>query len=169
MITGTPEAEPSITSADQAGRDSSLSGSVAVEARGLTKMFGTNRAVDAIDLTVMEGEIFGVLGPNGAGKTTMLNMLATLLPIDGGEARIFGYDVRSQGHAVRQLIGVTGQYASVDENLTGRENLWMFGRLQGLSSRRAHSIGDDLLAQFDLTEAASPPHLPVLGRHAPPP
>jgi ABC-2 type transport system ATP-binding protein len=84
-------------------------------------------------------------------------MLATLLPIDGGEARIFGYDVRSQGHAVRQLIGVTGQFASVDENLTGRENLWMFGRLQGLSSKRAHSIADDLLAQFDLTEAAHRP------------
>ena len=130
---------------------------MAVEARGLTKLFGTNRAVDAIDLTVMEGEIFGVLGPNGAGKTTMLNMLATLLPIDSGEARIFGYDVRSQGHAVRQLIGVTGQFASVDENLTARENLWMFGRLQGLSSKRAHSIGDDLLAQFDLTEAAHRP------------
>ena len=113
--------------------------------------------MDNIDLTVMEGEIFGVLGPNGAGKTTVLNMLATLLPIDGGEARIFGYDVRSQGHAVRQLIGVTGQFASVDENLTGRENLWMFGRLQGLSSKRAHSIADDLLAQFDLTEAAHRP------------
>ena len=93
--------------------------SSAVEARGLTKCFGTNRAVDGIDLTVGEGEIFGVLGPNGAGKTTMLNMLATLLPIDGGEARIFGHDVRTEGHAVRQLIGVTGQFASVDENLTG--------------------------------------------------
>jgi len=83
--------------------------------------------------------------------------LATLLPIDSGEARIFGYNVRSQGHAVRQLIGVTGQFASVDENLTGRENLWLFGRLQGLSSKRAHSIGDDLLAQFDLAEAAHRP------------
>ena len=129
----------------------------AVEARGLTKTFGANRAVDGIDLTVMEGEIFGVLGPNGAGKTTMLNMLATLLPIDGGEARIFGHDVRSEGHAVRQLIGVTGQYASVDENLTARENLWLFGRLQGLSSKKAHSTGDDLLAQFDLTKAARRP------------
>ena len=129
----------------------------AVEAHGLTKTFGTNRAVDEIDLTVMEGEIFGVLGPNGAGKTTMLNMLATLLPIDGGEARIFGHDVRTEGHAVRQLIGVTGQYASVDENLTARENLWLFGRLQGLSSKQAHSTGDDLLAQFDLTKAARRP------------
>ena len=129
----------------------------AVEARGLTKTFGANRAVDGIDLTIAEGEIFGVLGPNGAGKTTVLNMLATLLPIDGGEARIFGHDVRSEGHAVRQLIGVTGQYASVDENLTARENLWLFGRLQGLSSKKAHSTGDDLLAQFDLTKAARRP------------
>jgi len=157
MKTGTPEAGRSSTGAERAGRDSSPSGTVAVEARGLTKLFGTNRAVDDIDLTVMEGEIFGVLGPNGAGKTTMLNMLATLLPIDGGEARIFGHDVRSEGHAVRQLIGVTGQYASVDENLTARENLWLFGRLQGLSSKKAHSTGDDLLAQFDLTEAARRP------------
>ena len=129
----------------------------AVEARGLTKTFGTNRAVDGIDLSVMEGEIVGVLGPNGAGKTTVLQMLATLLPFDSGEARIFGYDVRSEGHAVRQLIGVTGQYASVDENLTARENLWLFGRLQGLSSKKAHSTGDDLLAKFDLTEAARRP------------
>jgi ABC-2 type transport system ATP-binding protein len=157
MRLATPIAERSMTSADQAESESSVSGTVAVEARGLTKLFGTNLAVDAVDLTVMEGEIFGVLGPNGAGKTTMLNMLATLLPIDGGEARIFGYDVRSQGHAVRQLIGVTGQFASVDENLTGRENLWMFGRLQGLSSQKAHSIADDLLAQFDLVEAAHRP------------
>jgi ABC-2 type transport system ATP-binding protein len=126
----------------------------AVEARGLVKTFGTNRAVDGIDLTVAEGEIFGVLGPNGAGKTTMLQMLATLLPIDSGDARIFGYDVRRQSHAVRQLIGVTGQYASVDELLTGRENLRLFGWLQGLSSKEARSIGDDLLARFDLTEAA---------------
>jgi ABC-2 type transport system ATP-binding protein len=157
MTTGTPQAERSSISTDQAGRDRSFSVSVAVEARGLKKLFGTNRAVDDIDLTVMEGEVFGVLGPNGAGKTTLLNMLATLLPIDSGEARVFGYDVRTQGHAVRQLIGVTGQFASVDENLTARENLWLFGRLQGLSSKKAHSIGDDLLAQFDLTEAARRP------------
>src|ERR1039458_3426640 len=157
MKLGTPEAERSSTFTDHTGCDSSLLGTAAVEARGLTKMFGTNRAVDAVDLTVMEGEVFGVLGPNGAGKTTMLNMLTTLLPIDGGEAKIFGYDVRREGHAVRQLIGVTGQFASVDENLTGRENLWMFGRLQGLASKRAHRIADDLLAQFELTQAANRP------------
>jgi ABC-2 type transport system ATP-binding protein len=157
MTARTSRAERPGPSAHEADSESSASGTAAIEARGLTKTFGTNRAVDGIDLSVMEGEIFGVLGPNGAGKTVTLNMLATLLPIDSGEARIFGYDVRSQGHAVRQLIGVTGQFASVDENLTARENLWMFGRLQGLSSKRAHSIGDDLLAQFDLTEAAHRP------------
>ena len=157
MKPGSTHAERSSPSAREADSESSPSGTTAIEARGLTKTFGTNRAVDSIDLTVMEGEIFGVLGPNGAGKTVTLNMLATLMPIDSGEARIFGYDVRSEGHAVRQLIGVTGQYASVDENLTARENLWLFGRLQGLSSAKAHSIGDDLLAKFDLTEAAHRP------------
>jgi len=157
MRVRTREAERSSASADQPEQETSPSGTPAVDALGLTKHFGTNCAVDSVDLTIMEGEIFGVLGPNGAGKTTMQNMLATLLPIDSGEARIFGYDVRRQGHEVRQLIGVTGQFASVDENLTGRENLWMFGRLQGLSSRRAHNIADDLLAQFDLTEAARRP------------
>src|ERR1019366_3357846 len=127
---------------------------LAVDAHNLVKTFGTNRAVDGIDLAVAEGEIFGVLGPNGAGKTTVLQMLATLLQIDSGDARIFGHDVRRQPHAVRQLIGVTGQYASVDELLTGRENLRLFGWLQGLSSKEARRIGDDLLARFDLTEAA---------------
>jgi ABC-2 type transport system ATP-binding protein len=152
----TQRSSPSATARPAHG-DGRRSGTTAVEARGLTKTFGKNRAVDGIDLTINEGEIFGVLGPNGAGKTTALNMLATLLPIDSGEARVFGYDVRRESHAVRQLIGVTGQYASVDENLTARENLWLFGRLQGLSSKKAHSIGDDLLAKFDLTEAAHRP------------
>ncbi len=169
MTTRTPQAERSSSSADQAGRDSSLSDTVAVEARGLTKLFGTNRAVDNIDLTVMEGEIFGVLGPNGAGKTTMLNMLATLLPIDGGEARIFGYDVCSQGHAVRQLIGVTGQFASVDENLTGRENLWMFGRLQGSVLEEGPQHRRRPARAVRPHGGRSPTHLPVLRRHAPPP
>jgi ABC-2 type transport system ATP-binding protein len=130
---------------------------LAVSATGLVKTFGTNRAVDGIDLAVSQGEIFGVLGPNGAGKTTTLQMLATLLPIDGGNAQIFGYDVRTQPHPVRQLIGVTGQYASVDETLTGRENLWLFGRLQGLPSKQAHRTADDLLEKFGLTEAAHRP------------
>ena len=127
---------------------------LAVAASGLVKTFGDFRAVDGIDLEVRRGEVFGVLGPNGAGKTTMLKMLATLLPIDGGEASIFGVDVRRQPHMVRQLVGVTGQYASVDENLTGCENLWLFGRLQGLSSSRSKATAADLLERFGLTDAA---------------
>jgi ABC-2 type transport system ATP-binding protein len=95
-----------------------------------------------------------VLGPNGAGKTTMLRMLATLLPIDSGRASIFGVDVASRPHEIRQLVGVTGQYASVDENLTATENLWLFGRLLGLSSRAAKATAGDLLARFGLEEAA---------------
>jgi ABC-2 type transport system ATP-binding protein len=109
----------------------------AVHAVGLVKAFGDVHAVDGVDLDVGRGEIFGVLGPNGAGKTTMLRMLATLLPVDAGEARVFGVDVAREPHRVRQLIGVTGQYASVDENLTAGENLWLFGRLQGIRSSEA--------------------------------
>jgi ABC-2 type transport system ATP-binding protein len=127
---------------------------LAVSATGLVKEFGDNRAVDGIDLEVRRGEIFGVLGPNGAGKTTMLSMLATLLRIDGGEAAIFGVDVRRNPHQVRQLIGVTGQYASVDENLTASENLWLFGRLLGLPRAAAKERAATLIEQFGLQEAA---------------
>jgi ABC-2 type transport system ATP-binding protein len=126
---------------------------LAVAASGLVKTFGDFRAVDGIDLEVRRGEVFGVLGPNGAGKTTTLKMLATLLPMDGGEASIFGVDVRRHPHMIRQLVGVTGQYASVDENLTGYENLWLFGRLQGLSSATARATAHDLLERFGLAEA----------------
>ncbi|HEV2796181.1 MAG TPA: ATP-binding cassette domain-containing protein [Nocardioides sp.] len=129
----------------------------AVRATGLVKRFGDHRAVDGIDLEVDRGEVFGVLGPNGAGKTTMLKMLATLLPIDGGTGEVFGHDVRTEPHLVRQLLGVTGQFASVDENLTATENLWLFARLQGLSRTEARRRGAHLLEQFDLTEAASKP------------
>ncbi len=128
-----------------------------VSADGLVKNFGELRAVDGIDLEVGQGEIFGVLGPNGAGKTTMLRMLATLLPIDAGQARVFGVDVAREPHRVRQLVGVTGQYASVDEDLTATENLWLFGRLQGLRSADARSTARDLLEQFGLEEAAKRP------------
>lgn len=127
---------------------------LAVSAQGLVKSFGGHRAVDEIDLEVRTGEVFGVLGPNGAGKTTTLRMLATLLGIDSGHAEIFGIDVRRNPHKVRQLLGVTGQYASVDEGLTARENLWMFGRLQGLDRNRARTVASDLLDQFGLGEAA---------------
>ena len=126
----------------------------AVDATDLVKSFGDVRAVDGIDLQVRRGQVFGVLGPNGAGKTTMLKMLATLLPIDGGRARVFGVDVAADPHRVRQLIGVTGQYASVDENLTGHENLVLFGRLLGLSRADARRTAGELLARFGLDEAA---------------
>src|SRR3954452_20992717 len=129
----------------------------AVSTTGLVKDFGATRAVAGIDLEVRRGEIFGVLGPNGAGKTTMLRMLATLLPIDGGRAEIFGVDVRREPHRIRQLVGVTGQYASVDEDLTGRENLRLFARLQGLSGGRAKDVAGDLLDRFGLQEAADRP------------
>jgi ABC-2 type transport system ATP-binding protein len=129
----------------------------AIDATGLVKTFGRLRAVDGVDLEVRQGEIFGVLGPNGAGKTTALRMLATLLPIDGGQARVFGVDVAREPHRIRQLIGMTGQFASVDEDLTATENLWMFGRLQGLRSSDARSAAKRLLAQFGLEEAADKP------------
>ncbi|MEP9385483.1 ATP-binding cassette domain-containing protein [Nocardioides cheoyonin] len=128
---------------------------LAVQARGLVKSFGNFNAVDGIDLEIRRGEVYGVLGPNGAGKTTTLKMLATLLPIDQGEASIFGVDVKRHPHQVRQLVGVTGQYASVDENLTGKENLLLFGQLLGLSRRRAARTAEELLESFGLTEAAN--------------
>ncbi|MFC7505087.1 ATP-binding cassette domain-containing protein [Nocardioides sp. CPCC 206347] len=126
----------------------------AVHATGLVKTFGAFHAVDGIDLEVRQGEIYGVLGPNGAGKTTTLKMLATLLSIDGGHAEIFGIDVRREPHRIRQLVGVTGQYASVDENLTGTENLMLFARLLGQSTTQARRTAADLLGRFDLDEAA---------------
>jgi len=129
----------------------------AVLAEDLLKTFGDHHAVDGVDLEVGRGEVFGVLGPNGAGKTTMLKMLATLLPIDGGYAEIFGHDVRRHPHVVRQLLGVTGQYASVDENLTATENLMLFARLQGVEKATARSTAASLLEQFDLSEAAAKP------------
>src|SRR6185295_12455584 len=116
---------------------------LAVTAHGLVKTFGDLRAVDGVDLEVRRGEVFGVLGPNGAGKTTMLQMLATLLPMDGGDAQIFGVDVKKHPHVVRQLVGVTGQYASVDENLTARENLYLFARLLGVDKKRSRTTTDD--------------------------
>ncbi|TGV31093.1 ATP-binding cassette domain-containing protein, partial [Mesorhizobium sp. M00.F.Ca.ET.186.01.1.1] len=129
----------------------------AVEARGLVKVFGDNRAVDGVDLNVRAGSIYGVLGPNGAGKTTTIRMLATLLRADGGEARIFGHDVTKEAHVVRQLIGVTGQYASVDESLSATENLIIFSRLLGLGRAEAKRKAAELLEEFGLTEAAKRP------------
>ena len=129
----------------------------AIEADGLVKTFGENRAVDGVDLRVRTGTVYGVLGPNGAGKTTTISMLATLLRPDGGSARVFGHDVVREPHVIRQLIGVTGQYASVDEKISGIENLIVFGRLLGLSHKQAKRKGEDLLDAFDLTDAAKRP------------
>ena len=132
---------------------SPASSELAVRASGLVKTFGPLRAVDGIDLEVRRGEVFGVLGPNGAGKTTMLQMLATLLPMDGGRAEIFGVDVQKYPHVVRQLVGVTGQYASVDENLTARENLYLFGRLLGVDKAKSRRTAEELLGRFGLEDA----------------
>lgn len=130
---------------------------VAIQTQGLVKQFGSHRAVDGIDLTVQTGTVFGVLGPNGAGKTTTVRMLATLLRPDGGRARIFGHDVVKEAHVVRQLIGVTGQYASVDETLSALENLIIFARLLGFSRPAAKRKATELLEQFGLVEAAKRP------------
>ena len=107
---------------------------LAIEATGLAKSFGDVRAVDGVDLTVRRGSVYGVLGPNGAGKTTTIRMLATLLHPDAGEARVLGHDIVGEADAVRGLVSLTGQLASVDEDLTGRENLILIGRLLGLKT-----------------------------------
>jgi ABC-2 type transport system ATP-binding protein len=129
----------------------------AVEADGLVKLFGQQRAVDGVSLTVPQGMVYGVLGPNGAGKTTTIRMLATLLRPDAGHARIFGHDVVKSPNAVRSLVGVTGQYASVDEDMSATENLIIFSRLLGLSRADSRRRSADLLEEFDLTEAANKP------------
>ena len=129
----------------------------AVRAEGLVKTFGSNRAVDGVDLVVEAGTVYGVLGPNGAGKTTTISMLTTLLRPDGGRAEIFGHDVVRESHVVRQLIGLTGQFASVDEKLSATENLIIFARLLGLSRADARRKSTELLEEFGLTEAASRP------------
>ena len=127
---------------------------LAIETAGLVKVFGDNRAVDGIDLAVPAGSVYGVLGPNGAGKTTAVRMLATLLRPDAGEARVFGHDVLREPDAVRQLVSLTGQYASVDEDLTGTENLVLLGRLLGHNKKTARDRAAGLLAAFGLTDAA---------------
>ncbi len=129
----------------------------AIEAEGLVKTFGRFRAVDGVSLTVPTGSVYGVLGPNGAGKTTTIRMLATLLRPDSGHAKIFGHDVVREPTAVRSLVGVTGQYASVDKDLTATENLVVFSRLLGLSRAAARRKTVELLEEFSLTEAADKP------------
>jgi oleandomycin transport system ATP-binding protein len=125
-----------------------------IEAEGLVKTFGTVRALDGVDMVAGEGTVFGLLGPNGAGKTTSIRILTTLLKPDAGRATVGGYDVVHQPAEVRRLIGLTGQYAAIDELLSGRENLYMIGRLLGFSSRDARARAAELLESFELTDAA---------------
>ena len=127
----------------------------AIEAEGLVKTFGKVRALDGIDMVAREATVFGLLGPNGAGKTTAIRVLSTLLRPDAGRASVGGYDVVRQPKQVRRLIGLTGQYAAVDELLSGHENLYMIGRLLGLRAPQARARAAELLEAFDLADAAS--------------
>src|ERR1700704_2681696 len=136
---------------EAAGRASASAG-LAIEAAGLVKHFGRTAALDGLDLTVPAGSILGMLGPNGAGKTPTVRVLTTLLRPDRGEARVGGFDVRTDAARVRALIGLTGQYAALDEYLTGRANLIMIGQLSRLSRRQARHRADGLLGHFDLTD-----------------
>lgn len=129
----------------------------AIEAHGLSKSFGDVLALDSLDLTVPTGTVLGLLGPNGAGKTTAVSILTTLLEPDAGTATIAGADLRTEPQLVRQRIGLSGQYAAVDEILTGRENLVMVGRLYKLGRKGATERTDELLERFDLSDAADRP------------
>ncbi len=140
---------------DDVAAAASGAGDLAVSARGLTKRFGELTAVDRVDLDVARGTIFAILGPNGAGKTTLMRMLATLAEPDGGSATIMGHDLAEAPEQVRGSIAMTGQFASLDEDLTGRENLVLLARLWGFRGRSARARADDLLAAFDLADAAT--------------
>ncbi|SDJ59936.1 ATP-binding cassette domain-containing protein [Natronorubrum texcoconense] len=159
----TEESRTSVASADgtrdrleSAGADGNRDGkaTLAVETEGLVKHFGETKAVDGVDLTIPAGGIYGLLGPNGAGKTTVIRLLATLLRPDAGTARVFGHDVVTDADAVRSRVSMTGQFASVDEDLTGRENLVLLARLLGYSRAQAKARATELLEAFGLTEAA---------------
>ncbi|MFE0102188.1 ATP-binding cassette domain-containing protein [Streptomyces sp. NPDC059009] len=133
------------------------SGEHAVEVRGLVKHYGETKALDGVDLDVREGTVLGVLGPNGAGKTTLVRVLSTLIQPDAGSAFVAGYDVVRQPRQLRRQIGLTGQYASVDEKISGFENLYMIGRLLDLSRADSKRRAGELLERFSLTEAAKRP------------
>jgi ABC-2 type transport system ATP-binding protein len=126
----------------------------AIETSGLVKSFGSTRALNGVDLRIRKGSVFGLLGPNGAGKTTTIRILATLLRPDSGSATVLGHDVVREARSVREKVSLTGQYASVDEDLTGHENLVLMGRLLGLSWRDARRRSAELLEAFGLAEAA---------------
>jgi ABC-2 type transport system ATP-binding protein len=131
-----------------------MSDTLAIEAYGLTKTYGTTRALDGVDLEVRQGTILGLLGPNGAGKTTTVRVLTTLLRPDHGSAKVAGHDLITEAAQVRRHIGLTGQYAALDEYLSGRANLIMIGQLGRLSGREARVRAAELLTRFDLTDAA---------------
>jgi oleandomycin transport system ATP-binding protein len=135
----------------------------AVEVRGLVKHYGRTKALDGVDLDVREGTVLGVLGPNGAGKTTLVRCLSTLVTPDAGHAVVAGYDVVRQPRQLRRTIGLTGQYASVDEKLSGWENLYMIGRLLDLSRKDARRRADEMLERFSLTEASKRPAMQYSG------
>ena len=132
-----------------------MSDAPAIEAEGLVKNYGKTKALSGLDLTVPTNTVYGLLGPNGAGKTTAVRVLATLLRPDGGRATVDGHDVVAEAAAVRRTIGLTGQYAALDEYLTGRSNLVMIGRLSRLTDRAARRRADELLDRFGLAEAAT--------------
>ncbi|MGW8743041.1 ATP-binding cassette domain-containing protein [Streptomyces sp. NPDC055794] len=137
--------------------DNPSAADAAVTVRGLVKHYGETKALDGVDLDVREGTVMGVLGPNGAGKTTLVRILSTLLAPDSGQAHVAGYDVVRQPRQLRRVIGLTGQYASVDEKLPGWENLYMIGRLLDLPRKESRARADELLERFSLTDAGKRP------------
>ena len=132
-----------------------MADTAAIEAEGLVKWYGDTKALDGFDVTVAQGTVYGLLGPNGAGKTTAVRVLTTLLRADGGRAQVLGHDVATEAAAVRRTIGLTGQYAALDEYLTGRSNLIMIGELSRLTAKAAKRRADELLERFDLVDAGS--------------
>ncbi|MEM7341080.1 MAG: ATP-binding cassette domain-containing protein [Actinomycetota bacterium] len=126
----------------------------AIEVTDVVKTFGSVKALDGVTFEVAPGEVLGLLGPNGAGKTTIINVLSTLMGVDSGSARVLGHDVATNADAVRRAIATTGQFAAIDDVLTGRENLVFFGRLRGLTRSEAGSRAGELLERFSLTDAA---------------